>query len=55
MLTAAAMPCCAFHLPGFWMALLTSWNQHVKAVECMVADVLFAANHVLRIHELAGR
>jgi hypothetical protein len=30
-------------------------HQHVKAVECMVADALFAAKHVLRIHELASR
>jgi hypothetical protein len=30
-------------------------HQKVKAVECMVADAVFAANHVLRIHELASR
>jgi hypothetical protein len=30
-------------------------QQQVKAVECMVADALFAANHVLRISELASR
>jgi HD superfamily phosphohydrolase len=30
-------------------------QRHVKAVECMVADALFDANHVLRIQELASR
>lgn len=30
-------------------------QQQVKAVECMVADALTAANHVLRIQELASR